>query len=486
MTDAVIEFPVQDVRNRAGGPDQKLSAILAAQRKAYMDNGPLSVERRLAALDGMAKAVLKYQEALVDAVRQDFGHRSAHETKLADIYPVLAGIRHARKHFRSWMKPRRRPVDMIFWPAKNRLHYQPLGVIGIISPWNYPIQLTLAPLTAAIAAGNRAMVKPSEFTPRTSDLIERLLAEVFEQTEVAVVGGGPEVAQAFSRLKFDHLLFTGSTPVGRHVMRAAAENLVPVTLELGGKSPTIVAPDYPIDKAAATIAAGKLFNAGQTCIAPDYVMVPRDKESAFLEAYQAAVARLYPTLATNADYTAIINDRHLQRLTGLAEDARRRGARVVEINPAGELLDPARRKLAPTLIADVPDTAEVMREEIFGPLLPVVPYASLEDAYAYINDRPRPLALYVFSNDQSVVDATLNRTLSGGVTVNDTLLHCVQEELPFGGVGDSGIGSYHGEAGFRTFSHARAVFTQARLNGSFMTRPPFSGRVDRLLKMLLR
>lgn len=486
MTDAIIEFPVQDVRNRVGSPDQKLAGILAAQRKAYLEQGPLTAERRAAALDGLAKALLKYQEPLVEAVRQDFGHRSAHETKLADIFPVLAGIRHARRNFRGWMKPKRRPVDIAFWPGKARVHYQPLGVVGIISPWNYPVQLTLAPLVAAIAAGNRAMIKPSEFTPRTGDLIQRLLAEVFDATEVSVVEGGPEVAQAFSRLKFDHLLFTGSTAVGRIVMRAAAENLVPVTLELGGKSPTIVAPDYPVEKAAETIAAGKLFNAGQTCIAPDYVLVPRDKEKAFTTAFQAAVAKLYPSLGHNPDYSSIINDRHHRRLAALVEDARQRGARIMEINPAREVLDPARRKMAPALIAEVPDTAEVMQEEIFGPLLPIVPYASLEDAYAYINDRPRPLALYLFSEDKAVVDRTLERTLSGGVTLNDTLLHCVQEELPFGGVGDSGIGAYHGEAGFRTFSHARGVFSQPRLNGSFMTRPPFGGRIDRLLKMLLR
>ncbi|MFM2044632.1 MAG: coniferyl aldehyde dehydrogenase [Pseudomonadota bacterium] len=486
MTDAVIEFPVQDLRHRAGDAAQKLNTLLATQRTAYLDQGPLTVTRRLDALHKLSRSLLKYQEALVDAVRQDFGHRSPHETKLADIYPVLAGIRHTRRHFRSWMKPRRRAVDMIFWPGRNRVLYQPLGVVGIISPWNYPVQLTLAPLTAAIAAGNRVLVKPSEYTPRTGALIQRLLAEVFDATEVAVVEGGADVAQAFCRLKLDHLLFTGSTPVGRQVMRAAAENLVPVTLELGGKSPAIVAPDYPIEAAAETIAAGKLFNAGQTCIAPDYVMVPRDREAAFRTAYAAAVARMYPRLATNPDYTAIVNDRHYRRLTELVEDARRRGAQVTAINPAGEVLDPAQRKLAPTLLSSVPDAAAVMQEEIFGPVLPVIPYAGLEDAHAYVNDRPRPLALYLFSHDTAVVERTLARTLSGGVTVNDTLLHCVQEDLPFGGVGESGIGAYHGEAGFRTFSHARGVFAQARLNGGFLTRPPYGPRVDRLLRFLLR
>ncbi|QJE74114.1 coniferyl aldehyde dehydrogenase [Aerophototrophica crusticola] len=485
MTDAVIEFPLQESRARSALAD-RLAGILDAQRKAYLEQGPLPAERRAAALAALAKAVLKYQEPLVDAVRQDFGHRSAHETKLADLYPVLAGIRHARKNFRSWMKPRRRPIDMMFRPGTGRVIYQPLGVVGIIAPWNYPVQLSLAPLTAAIAAGNRVMLKPSEFTPRTADLLERLLAEVFEPAEVTVVQGGADVAQAFSRLRFDHLLFTGSTPVGRSVMRAAAENLVPVTLELGGKSPALVAPDYPLDKAAENIMAGKLFNAGQTCIAPDYVLLPKGTEAAFADAALRAVARLYPTLGSNPDYSAIVNDRHAQRLAGLLADARRRGAHVMEINPAGETLDPARRKLPPALVLGAPDEAAVMREEIFGPVLPLVPYDSLEGAWAYVNARPRPLALYLYSHNAHTVDQTLERTVSGGVTVNDTLLHCVQEELPFGGVGESGIGAYHGEAGFRTFSHAKSVFHQARLNGGWLTKPPYGPRMERLLRFILR
>jgi len=487
MTDAVIEFPGPDHRGRTvSAEQQRLSCLVQAQRDAWMAQGPLTAQRRAAALDGMAAALLKYQEALVDAVRQDFGHRSPHETKLADLYPVLAGLRHARRHFRGWMKPQRRPTDWMFWPGRSRVLYQPLGVVGIISPWNYPVQLSLGPLTAAVAAGNRALVKPSESTPRTSALLERLLAEVFDPTEVAVVQGGVETAQAFTRLRLDHLLFTGSTPVGRQVMRAAADNLTPVTLELGGKSPALVAPDADLSVAADSIMAGKLFNAGQTCIAPDYALVPAGREEAFLEACRAAVARRYPRLATNPDYTSIIDDRHVARLSGLVEDARRRGARVELLNPDGEILPPARRKLAPTLLLQVPDDAAVMREEIFGPLLPVVGYARLEDAWAYVNVRPRPLALYLFSHDRRTVRDTLDRTLSGGVTINDTLLHCVQEELPFGGVGDSGMGAYHGEAGFRTFSHARGVFHQARVNGANMARPPFGGTVDRLLSLILR
>jgi acyl-CoA reductase-like NAD-dependent aldehyde dehydrogenase len=465
---------------------ERLSASLAAQRRAWLGDGPLSVERRAEGLEGLAEALLRHADAFAEAVRQDFGHRSVHETKLADIYPVLAGLRHARRHFRRWMRPRRRPIQWLFKPASGRIVYQPLGVVGIISPWNYPVQLALAPLTGAIAAGNRVMLKPSELTPATSDLIEKVIGEVFRPDEVAVMQGGPEVARAFSHLEFDHLLFTGSTAVGRQVMRAAADNLVPVTLELGGKSPAIVAPDYPIEAAAERIAVGKLFNAGQTCIAPDYALVPRGKETAFVEAFRAAASRLYPALGQNPDYTAIISERHYGRLNRLVADARERGARVHEINPAGERLEASGRKMTPVLLSGVPEGALALREEIFGPVLPIVAYDDIEGACRYINMRPRPLALYLFSHDRETVDYGLERIVAGGVTVNDTLLHCVQEELPFGGVGESGMGAYHGEAGFRTFSHAKSVFHQARFSGAGLTKPPYGSRMERLLAFMLR
>jgi coniferyl-aldehyde dehydrogenase len=384
------------------------------------------------------------------------------------------------------MKPRRRSIHLMFQPASGRIVYQPLGVVGIISPWNYPVQLTLAPLSGALAAGNRVMIKPSEITPRTSALLERVIGEVFDPSEVAVVQGGADVAKAFSRQKFDHLLFTGSTAVGRVVMQAAAENLVPVTLELGGKSPALVAPDYPIEKAAERIAVGKLFNAGQTCIAPDYVLVPRESETAFIAAFREAVARLYPSLAANPDYTAIIDERHCERIRHLIADARERGAAIHEINPASETFDEASRKIAPVIMTHVPEHAAAMQEEIFGPVLPVMPYDDIEAAYGFIGTRPHPLALYLFSHDRRVVERTLEQTASGGVAINDTLLHCVQEDLPFGGVGPSGMGAYHGEAGFRTFSHARSVFHQARFNGAGVTIPPYGSRMNRLLSLLFR
>jgi len=465
---------------------KRLQDMFDRQQHAWAERGALSTERRDEALEGLADALVRHADAFAQAVSQDFGHRSIHETKLADLYPVIAGLRHARKRFRRWMKPRRGPIQMMFLPASGRVHYQPLGVVGIISPWNYPVQLALAPLAGALAAGNRVLIKPSELTPRTSALLERVIGEVFDESEVAVVQGGVDVAQAFARQPFNHLFFTGSTTVGREVMKAAAENLVPVTLELGGKSPALVAPDYPLAKAAERIAAGKLFNAGQTCIAPDYVLVPRESEAAFVAAFTGAVARLYPSLAENPDYTAIVNDSHVERLRHLIDDAREKGATLHEINPADEPIESGSRKIAPVLLTNVPLQSLAMQEEIFGPVLPVIPYDGIDEAIRFVDARPHPLALYVFSHERRLVETVLAQTQSGGVAVNETLLHCVQEELPFGGVGPSGMGAYHGEAGFRTFSHARSVFRQARLNGAGMTKPPYRSRMERMLSLLLR
>jgi acyl-CoA reductase-like NAD-dependent aldehyde dehydrogenase len=486
MSDAVIEFPLGQVRQRAAtAADKRLSGTFDKLRAAAMREGPLRVERRAAALAQLDEALCQYKDALVLAVAEDFGHRSAHETLMADIYATQAGIRHAKRHFRRWMRPRPVAIDLIFRPGRGRVEYQALGVVGIISPWNFPVQLSFAPLAAAVAAGNRVLLKPSEYTPRTAALLERILTDIFDSREVAVLTGGPDVAHAVAHLPFDHLFFTGSSHVGRQVMRLASDNLVPVTLELGGKSPVIIAPDYPLQRAADNIMAGKLLNAGQTCIAPDYVMLPRGSEAAFVDACANAVARLYPTLADNPDYTAIINDRHYQRLADLLDDARRRGATIHLLNPAGESLTPERRKMPPALLTGVPEPAAILGQEIFGPFLSLVSYASVTDAITYINEKPRPLALYLFSDDQDVVEQVLNRTASGGVTLNDTLLHAAQQGLPFGGVGASGMGAYHGEAGFRTFSHARAIFSQSRFSPTGLMRPPYGRQLDRLLRWLI-
>lgn len=472
--------------NEAPDPTGPAAAALARMRQAWMEVGPLPGARRMALLGRLSAVLLERQDAVVRALSDDFGHRSGHETRMADILPVVEGIRHARRNLKRWMRPQRRPIAPMFRPGRGFVLRQPLGVVGIVGPWNYPIQLTLGPLAAAIAAGNRALVKPSELTPRTADLLDDIVRAVFRDDEVAVVTGGPEAAAAFTRLRFDHLLYTGSTAVGRHVMRAAAENLVPVTLELGGKSPAIVAPDYPVEKAAAAIAAGKLFNAGQTCIAPDYALVPRAAIPAFVAAFRAEAGRLYPRFAGNPDYSAIVNDRHYSRIADLVADAAARGATVVAAHPDGAASDPARRKMAPTIVTDVPPAAAILHEEIFGPVLPVLPYDALSDCFAHVNAGPRPLALYLFSHDEESIHATLERTVSGGVTLNDTLLHCVQEELPFGGVGESGMGAYHGEAGFRTFSHEKSVFRQSRWNLAALSRPPYGARIEAILRFILR
>jgi coniferyl-aldehyde dehydrogenase len=361
---------------------------------------------------------------------------------------------------------------------------QPLGVVGIIVPWNYPLFLAVSPLAAALAAGNRAMIKMSEFTPRTGALLASLVQRYFPQGEVAVVLGDADAGAAFARLPFDHLLFTGSTVVGRHIMHAAADNLTPVTLELGGKSPAIVGPDCSLAKAAERIAVGKLMNAGQTCIAPDYALVPAGQEPAFVAALRAVVAKMYPRIDDTPDYSAIINARHFQRLAGYLADAQAQGARLEPLS-AGTA-DETRRHLPPLALLGVTDSMRVMQEEIFGPLLPILPYRTFDEALAYVNAHPRPLALYLFDEDKIRIERTLHGTVAGGVTINDTLLHIAQENLPFGGVGPSGMGHYHGKEGFLTFSKQKPVFFQSRLNGMGLFNPPFGPVFERLTRFLIR
>jgi len=464
--------------------NEALADVLRRMKEAQRKSGAPTYEERIASLEKLEHALLSRKNAIADAVSRDFGNRSRHESMVSEIFIVLGAIKHAKAHLREWMEPEERETSFVFLPARVELRPQPLGVVGIISPWNYPVQLALSPLVGVLAAGNRAIIKPSELVPETAALLRDLVAETFPPDQVTVITGGPDVGEAFSRLPFDHLVFTGSTRVGKIVMRAAAENLVPVTLELGGKSPTIVARDFSMKTAAERIAAGKLFNAGQTCIAPDYVMVPAGTRDAFVEAYKAAVAKMYPSLEKNPDYTSIVNDKHRSRVEGYVQDAKTRGARVVEINPAAEGLD-GTRKMAPALVLDPTDEMMVMQEEIFGPVLPVITYQSLDEAIAYVNDRPRPLALYLFSNDRNTIDRVLTGTVSGGVTVNETMLHVTQDDLPFGGIGPSGMGAYHAKEGFDSFTKKKPVFRQARLNTTGLLRPPYGKTVDRLLKFLL-
>ena len=464
----------------------RLVELLARQRAAFIkEMNPSAAVRddRLARLAAMCE---KHASDIIEAIDADFGHRSSHETRMAELLIVGSSARHARRHLKGWMKTRRMPTAMHYLPASNRLMRQPLGVIGVVAPWNYPLQLALAPALAAIAAGNRVMIKPSELTPRFAELLARIVGASFSEDELAVVTGDAQTGRAFTELPFDHLFFTGSTAVGRLVAQAAAKNLTPVTLELGGKSPAILDPSSDFAAALPRLAFGKLLNAGQTCIAPDYAFVPKDRIDAFVEELQRAVAAMYPRLADNPDYTSIVSDRHFARLQGLLEDARVKGARIVSINPAGETFDPAKRKQAPTLVLGATPEMKLMQEEIFGPILPVIGYERLEEAIAYINRHDRPLALYWFGSDGASRDKVLEQTISGGVTVNDCLWHIAQEDQPFGGVGASGSGAYHGEWGFRTFSKEKPVFSQPRLSGLFLMRPPYGKTIERMLALLKR
>jgi len=369
------------------------------------------------------------------------------------------------------------------------VEYQPLGVVGIISPWNFPVNLTFTPLAGVLAAGNRCMIKPSEYTPATSVVLAEIFPIAFDELEIAVVTGGSRTGADFASLPFDHLLFTGATSVARHVMRAAAENLVPVTLELGGKSPVVVGRSADMQKTTDAIMTGKMLNAGQICLAPDYVFVPRERMEEFVSSTERSVSRMYPALLDNPDYTSVINQRHFERLNGYLEEAKRAGAQVVEINPAGEdFRQQPHHKMPPTLVLDPDDSLEVMQDEIFGPILPVKGYGQVQETIDYINAKPRPLGLYYFGVDDAEERRVVSHTTSGGVTVNDVIMHVAQEDLPFGGVGPSGMGAYHGVDGFRTFSHAKAVFTQSKVNVAELAglRPPYGEKLQKVIRQQMR
>ncbi|HMN79963.1 MAG TPA: coniferyl aldehyde dehydrogenase [Burkholderiaceae bacterium] len=461
-----------------------LATSFAQQHAASRTDPMTPLDVRLGRLRRLRELLLANEQAIAQAISADFGNRSTHETQLLELVPSLATVSDALRHTRRWMKPRRRRTALWYQPGSSRLLPQPLGVVGIVVPWNYPLSLTIGPLAAAFSAGNRAMVKLSETTPAFGALFERLVGERFAADELVVVNGDASVAQAFCALPFDHLLFTGSTAIGRHVMRAASANLTPVTLELGGKSPAIIGPGADFERAVERVMFGKLMNAGQTCIAPDYVLLPAARIVDFVEAARRVVARMYPAIGASADYTRIVDGRHFALLQTALEEAVARGAHAHPLTaiPA----DAGSRLMPPVLVTDPPEASRLMSEEIFGPLLPVIGYASIDEALRFVNDRPRPLALYVFERDAAVIDAVLARTVAGGVTINDTLLHFAQEILPFGGVGPSGMGSYHGEAGFETFSHLKPVFRQARFNGLGLFTPPYGPRFEKLVKLLMR
>ena len=463
-----------------------MEAALKAQRAAFEAEMPVGEAIRRERIDRVIALMRKHGEAFAAALSEDFGHRSRVQSLLTDVVATIRSAKHAKKHLSSWMKPEKRPLDfpLGLLGAKARVEFQPKGVIGIIAPWNFPVQLSFGPLIGALAAGNRAMIKTSEFTPAVAALTESAIAEFFSADEVAVFSGGPEVGQAFAKLPFDHLIFTGATGIGRHILHAAADNLTPVTLELGGKSPTIIGRSADVKAATERVALGKMMNAGQICLAPDYLLVPEEKEAEVIEGLKSAVSVLYPKLLANDDYASVINARHRDRLKGYLDDARAKGAELIEVNPANEDFAATNgNKLPLTIIRNPTDDMAVMQEEIFGPVLPVKTYSRTEDAVAYVNAHDRPLGLYYFGSDGGEERRVLDRTVSGGVTVNDVLFHVSMEDLPFGGVGPSGMGAYHGRDGFRTFSHARAIYRQPKIDVAKLAgfKPPYGKAADKAI-----
>jgi coniferyl-aldehyde dehydrogenase len=466
-------------------PELSLRVLFDAQHLASRAQIDVPLAQRRDRLECVRRLLDVHGAALAEAVQADFGVRSAQLTEIADMFVLRTLLSHTLKHLPKWVKPVKVSTPLYLQPSSAYLQRQPVGVVGVVSPWNYPVQLALAPAITALAAGNRVMLKPSELTPRTSALMAELIGQAFSADEFCVVQGDAALASAFTSLPFDHLVFTGSTATGRKVAEAAAANLTPTTLELGGKSPCIVDASCDLDSAALKIAHGKLLNAGQTCIAPDYVLVPAGREAAFGEAFTRAVAKLFPVIEGNPDYAAIIGPRHHERLQALLAQAESQGARLQVINP-GSAAAGSSRQMAPVLVFDATPAMKLMDEEIFGPILPVLPYASMDEAIGYINDRPRPLALYWFGTDTASRDSVLARTVSGGVTVNDTLMHIAHDNLPFGGVGDSGWGAYHGETGFLRFTQQKPVLVSSKWARGDLFYPPYGKRFDQIMGLLKR
>ncbi len=452
--------------------------ILQRQQDAFVAARPENLSARRGRIERAITLLNEHGDALCDAMNEDFGNRSKVQSLATDIAGTIKFGRYCLKNLDKWAKPERRSLDfpLPLLGAKAEVRFEPKGVVGILSPWNFPVNLAFGPLMQVFAAGNRAMVKPSEFTEKTSALMKDLVSRYFRDEELAFITGGPEIAQQFSSLPFDHLVFTGSTATGAKVMEAAAKNLVPVTLELGGKSPVVLGRSADLTRAGERIAMGKMMNAGQICLAPDYMIVPDDQEDAAIAAVELGVHNMYPTLLHNDDYASVVTDKHFDRLQGLVADARDKGAEVIEVNPANEdFSNTNARKMPLTILRNVNDDMKAMQEEIFGPVLPVKTYKKMEEAIQYVNGRDRPLGLYYFGSDGDEREQVLIRTISGGVTVNDVVFHVSMDDLPFGGVGPSGIGSYHGPEGFREFSHARSVYTQPKIDVAKLAKikPPY-------------
>ncbi len=475
----------------AGDRKDEMEAILKKQRDAFTAARPEGLDVRRDRVKRAIAILVDHGEELCEAMNEDFGNRSRDQSMLTDIVSTLNFGKYCLKHMDKWAKPEKRKVQfpLGLLGAKAELRYEPKGVIGIMSPWNFPVNLSFGPLMQILAAGNRAMIKPSEFTEKTSELTAELIGKYFAEDEVAVITGSPEVAQAFSSMQFDHLVFTGSTATGRRVMEAAGKNLVPVTLELGGKSPVVLGRSADLEKAGERIALGKMMNAGQICLAPDYMIVPEENEEAAVAAVQLGVHNQFPTLLDNDDYASVVTDRHFDRLQGLVADAKEKGAEVIEVNPGDEdFSNTNSRKMPLTILRNVTDDMTAMQEEIFGPVLPVKTYKNVTEAIDYVNENDRPLGLYYFGEDGGERETVLQKTISGGVTVNDVIFHIAMEDLPFGGVGPSGIGSYHGPEGFKEFSHARSVYTQPKIDvaglGGF--KPPYGKKTEKAIATQLK
>ena len=458
----------------------RMRRLFDSQRAAFEAAPMPDLAARRVHLKRLKEVLIANRERFVVAISGDFGGRAGPET-MAEILAVVHHVNYCLRRLKRWMKPQRRSTSLLMATTKAKVYFQPLGVVGIIAPWNYSIALSAGPLVFALAAGNRVMLKMSETTPRTAELMRHVLSEAFEERQVAVVPGEAETGREFTRLPFDHLLFTGGAEIGRMVMREAAANLTPVTLELGGKSPTLISDDVPMDLAAERICFGKALNAGQTCVAPDYVLCPEARVDEFVDAFGAALARMYPGLVRSSDYSAVVNERHYRRIKGYVDDARAKGAEVVELNPGGLSPETGSRKLPLYLVKRATARMSVMQEEIFGPVLPIVTYNHLQEAIDFINARPRPLALNLFDFNAERRARVLAETHAGGVCINDAVSQFLAEDLPFGGVGESGMGHYHGYEGFLTFSHKKAVFQRPRLNTGKVLYAPHGGWLQRLM-----
>ena len=472
---------------------QDMESVLKLQKKLHIEEGPASIELRKDRLNRCIKMIKEYSDEIIDALQKDFGNRDPKSSFLTEIATTIGVLQHAIKNVDKWTKDEKRPsnVDRPFFirmlmgilGSKSYIKYQPLGTVGVISPWNFPVNLILAPLGGIFAAGNRAMIKPSELTPATSEVTKRMFEAYFDKSEAAVFTGDAEVGAAFSALPFDHLLFTGGTQIGKKVMKAASDNLVPVTLELGGKSPVIVDENADLSDVAKKVMRGKTMNAGQICLAPDYLMLPKGKSEEFAKASNEAVSEMFADLKYNEDYTSVINERHYERINELVSDAKEKGAEVIQINPADEDFEQQElHKIPPTLVLNPTDEMKIMQEEIFGPVLPVKEYEDFDETVNYVNSKDRPLGLYLFSKDKNKEKKVLDNTTSGGVTLNDVIWHIGQEELPFGGVGPSGTGSYHGHDGFKEFSHAKAVYKQFSADLMAQMMPPYKGKMFESMK----